>query len=308
MPFVLSFFISLMGYFLPFIALAELTCDCEKIIREQECDNPDCIKICNLQSVFRSTGKLLEGKCMEKLKKEDFKTEENFPLEKVMGTDVRGFLNAKTKKIKETDQKNEGILKKSCPGCHLSSKVDAKIIPRQKEQRCDEYVETEEYKAWRNKMLEDKTFCTPKTRQEGRQTVRVKMNKEQEKLCGLSDKYEYCCAKQYLKTHKYSHRIKVEFGENKVCEKEQVKEINKNANKYVDSIIGENDNELSRKLWSECPNGCSFTVNRITKINKSGCYGDVDLKVICTHKRKTNWARNPVYNISVDYKGDIQCQ
>ena len=147
------FLILSVGYFFLFPVFGNTTCDCEKIIKEKKCDNPDCIKICNLQSVFDSAGQLLQEKCLKKItteKKEKFKEKELFSAKGVKGTaaialDVEGFLKKKKKIIKTINQKNKNIVKKTCPGCYLHSKVTTKITPQRGEENCDKYIQTEEF-------------------------------------------------------------------------------------------------------------------------------------------------------------------
>ena len=334
MLFTRVFLILLVSCFFPFSVLGNSACDCEKIIKEKKCDNPDCIQICNLQSVFDSTGQLLQKKCMKKIKtknnkKEKFKEKELFSAKTVKGTKVPGLLNRKKRVIQTIEQKNTYIVKKNCPGCYLHSKVTAKIIPQTEKEKCDKHIKTEKYKLWKKHTMDDSAFCNSS---EDGQT------KEQEKLCELNHEYEYCCdhLKPYEPHYVYiqnpSHQLVDYFESQKSwmgnypkdmtlkkqsssCEKNHISLINAYLNDYEKAlrerkgdILRQSSVDFLKKIWTDCPTGCSFAVSYAKNINSNQCYGDLEMKVICTHRKKTKWTGNPLYDISIDYKGDVKCQ
>lgn len=114
------------------------------------------------------------------------------------------------------------------------------------------------------------------------------------------------CSKQYLKTHEYTH--KVQLKEAVHCGDKQKSKIVKELQKYVQNIVSDsNNNELSKKLWSQCPESCSFATQYIIRVDESDCLGNLDLKVTCTH-RVDRSAFVPIYNTSIIYKGEISCK
>lgn len=308
----------------------EPVCDCEKIIKEGKCDNPDCIKICNLQSVLDSASQVLQEKCLKKIKtrknkKEKFKEEELFSAEAVKGTSVKSLLDKKKETFKTIDQENKRIIKNSCHGCYLQSKVDAKIIPQTKKEKCDKHIQTEKYELWRKHSMNDSTFCDTSEDSKG--------------LCELKDEYEYCCPKQYLKIYKHSLYIKNPGSElanyfesqkswngkypknmavknSSTCVKENINLMNAYINNYVKALLAGKEADIlkkdgidfSKKIWTDCPTGCSFAINYVKNINSNQCSGDLNIVVGCTHRKKTKWTGNPLYNIAIEYKGDVKCQ
>lgn len=112
------------------------------------------------------------------------------------------------------------------------------------------------------------------------------------------------CDEEYIKTHKYSHSKKLE---SETCGQEQETKLHAYFQEYVESIIGgENNSEMAKKLWKDCPDPCSFDINYSLRTDKKNCSGDINLKVKCTHRVEKSWLI-PVYNISITYKGVPKC-
>ena len=298
MLFTLSLLLSVNSWFFLPSASGQLICDCEKIIKEKKCDNPNCITICNLQNVLNSFGEKVYAKCMEKIQKKGFKKKKNFPPEKVYGSSIKRIIKDRKEEIIETNQKNGKILKQNCKGCNLSSKVNTEIRPEQAEQKCNKYVQTNNFRLWKKATSKNKGFCTF-TDDES-----VIISKEQRRLCKMNDEYKNCCALKHLsKTYRYKTKIRAGAGKKKTCGEDQMEEINKKAESYMDRIIG----KRNKKLWTECPKGCSFHIIDRSKFNDKDCSRDINLEVICTHKRDSDWIGDPIYKLFITYEGDIKC-
>ncbi len=277
-------------------------CPCEQIREEGKCDNPDCIEICNLQDVFIDVRKRLKDKCLE----DGTRKKTLSALDAGFGT-IKGFIGD----LREIEEKNVEVINDNCPACHLFSEIDSKITPKPKDEKCDEYVYTEHYKKWRNKTLENNNFCKPKALRGGGRFSKKGLTAEQKKIC--REEYEDCCDSLYLKTHEYdpyTTQVKVEEGES--CGNDQVTKLNENMKAYVDSIL-DSDSEMSKKLWLECPKGCSFAViesrQMDTMIKKtdtgSYCSATLKLKVKCIHSRRAKLLGS--YDVEITYKGEAQC-
>ncbi len=295
-------------------------CDCEKIKKEQKCDNLNCIKICNLTSAFASAGRLLEEQCMQKIAgKQQLKQKVSFSAKGIKGLSINGFVDDKEQAIKEINQKNKQILTEKCPGCSFDSKEKTQIIPQKEKEACNKHVQTQEYKSWRKNNRKGSAFCgffSSKT-------------KEQEKICEREDEYAYCCPRQYLKTYTHNYRIKrsnpqfqsylegqsIPAQKNAPsCGKEYINAMNSYIGDYTKAIMSQDTQNLSSKaaefsktIWKECPDGCSFGVTSVRRFDNEQCSGDIDLKVMCTHQKKTEW-KNPFYDILISYEGNVKCQ
>ena len=221
-------------------------CPCDKIRIEKKCDNPDCIKICNLQHLFNEIDEQIINQCLK-----DGAQNTIFVLKKAKITQFEAFLKESKNKIAEIETKHKKALRKNCPHCYLLSKISSRFKPKQAEKNCDE---------------------------------------------------------KYLQTYLYSHREHLKLKEDETCGKKKRNQIFKHLKRYVKNIIyNSNNNELSKKLYADCPNLCSFDISYTLQIDENNCSGDLDLKVACTHKVKTRFFV-PVYDISITYKGGLQCQ
>ena len=221
-------------------------CPCDEIRIEKKCDNPDCIKICNLQHLFNEIDEQIINQCLKDVAKNT-----TFVLKKAQITQLEGFLKESKDKIAKIETEQKKALKENCPQCYLLSKISSQFKPKQAEKNCDE---------------------------------------------------------KHLQTYLYSHREHLKLKENETCEKKKKNQIFKHLQHYVKNIIFDNNNnELSKKLYADCPNPCSFDISYTLQIDENNCSGDLDLKVTCTHRVKRSFFV-PVYDMSITYKGDLQCQ
>ena len=307
MPFILSLFMSLVSCFFPFSALGEVksvNCPCEKILEEKKCDNPDCIKICNLDFILNSTGQLIKKQCMEGM--EEVKT---FTLQEKKISKLEGFISDSKKEIKEIEEKNTEQLTKNCPGCHLTSNIIVQAIPKQKGENCDTYIQTDKYKKWEKMISKNEDICIQSQQSNSRNMQAKRLSKEEKEICELDKKYSVCCDTKYLnKTHEYLHGMKIGLRKGEICEEEQINEIESYLFEHVDGIMRGNKSRFSKKIYLECPDGCSFNFNQVSQIDKKNCAGNLVLRVTCAHRSKRKNLIIPVYDISIDYEGDIKCQ
>ena len=301
MPFILSLFMSLVSCFFPFSALGEVrsvNCPCEKILEEKKCDNPDCIKICNLEFAVDSAGQFIKKQCMKGME------EKTFTLKEKKISKLEGFISDSKKEIKKIEEKNTEQLTKNCPGCHLASNIIVQAIPKQKEENCDTYMKTNEYKKWREITSKDKDICSSL----GNSFTNNLSKEEEKKICKLDKKYSVCCDTKYLdRTYEYDNNMKIELRKGETCGEEQLSDINNYFSKFVGSVLGGSNHEFSKIIWLQCPDGCSFNVSQVSQIDKKNCAGNLVLRVNCAHKSDTSWLI-PIYNISINYEGDIKCQ
>ncbi|MCY4512866.1 MAG: hypothetical protein OXB86_04180, partial [Bdellovibrionales bacterium] len=116
------FLFSLVLLFFPvFVSFGESSpCNCEKILKEGECNDPDCIKICNLEGVFDSAGKLIKNKCFAGTKRNP-----EYKATNVRVSKIEGILEESNEKYKKIKEKNEKKIQANCPGCTLSTKMKA---------------------------------------------------------------------------------------------------------------------------------------------------------------------------------------
>lgn len=299
-PSSLSFlflFYGLFSFFVfPFLGNAKqsLNCPCEKILERGKCDNPDCITVCNLQHVFNEAGEFIAEKCLEKGTKEisfDIKGENVSELEDVIDD------------IKDIVEDNDEILQKTCPGCLSKGETKAKLVPNPDEEGCNKYIYTNEYKGWRNTKQE----CD-----EDQKSGQICESNEEK-----DDKYEACCAKEYmfneegkLKIYSHTANTKEELEIGQTCGEEEANEIMDRIGSYVEGIMGGNSKKFSKKIYEKCPDGCSFYVMYLAPIDRTTCSGKLDLQVACTHKADRSGfpISLPVYDIEVDYKEEVKCQ
>lgn len=116
------------------------------------------------------------------------------------------------------------------------------------------------------------------------------------------------CAEEYLRPHRYNKGTRIELQEGEACADTQKEKIYKYFQDYISNIIsGEDESELSKKLWKDCPDPCSFAPVYTIKINPANCSGVLNLVVHCTHRVEREWFV-PVYDMSITHKGEIQCQ
>lgn len=115
------------------------------------------------------------------------------------------------------------------------------------------------------------------------------------------------CEKKHLKTHDHKVRAVLNLTHSKKCTKQHITQINHDFQGYVEGILRKNKKPFSKKIYKECPDGCSFDVTYIVTTNEEKCLGDLELKVACTHQTKKSWFV-PVYDISLNYEGNVKCQ
>ena len=104
------------------------------------------------------------------------------------------------------------------------------------------------------------------------------------------------CPLDRIKSKKYSVSFKEEITNNKLCRES----LNKKFQSYVNGIVLGKSSE-GKKLWKECPVGCSFQTSSKSRINTESCRGYLDLVVYCDHRVKK------LYNIQSQYKAYLQC-
>ena len=289
MLFILSLLLSLNSWLYLPSATGQPVCDCEKIIKEKKCDNPDCIEICNIQDVLNSAGELMYAKCMEKIQEEGFQKKKQFPPKERSAGAIFSYIQMQGKRIQKLNKENNRILKdseESCPGCDFISKVSTDIKPDQAEEKCKEYIETETFRLWRKATDKNISLCDNTEEMYGK-------TKE---LCFQEYKFENCCPKKYLKAHSYTTKFTLrEEGEN--CRIVDIRMLSMKKKKFMKDTL-KSDN---KKLWNDCPRGCSFHMKDNSTYTPKGCSENVDLTVLCTHKRDDD------YQVSINYEGGIQC-
>ena len=228
------------------VALAQSNsiCDCERIKRELKCDNPDCIKICNLESFFNQINLQLNKQC---LKSEEIN--KKFKKKKISAMHLESFSQKVIEHIKKLEADEKQTLEKNCPDCGLVSKISADIDP----------------------ILPKKT-----------------------------------CPQQYLKVHSYSQAKKLSLKNERDCGETEKKKLIEAFTDYSEEII-RGKTEASKKLWNECPDGCSFDISYVIQINEEDCSGNINLNIACTHRVKKSFWNIPIYNVSIDYEGVLKC-
>ena len=242
MLFALSLLLSLNNWLSLPSASGQSVCDCEKIIKEKKCDNPDCITICGLQDVLNSAGQKLYAKCMEKITKSGFKKKVKFPAEERSRGSVKGYLQTQGRKVQKINKKNNKILKRHCEDCDFISTVSTEIKPGQAEEKCDKYIKTTNFKLWRKATDKDSSLCNNTEELDGKTKT----------LCFQGYRFTSCCPKEYLKTHSFKSKIKLRQG--KTCRKVDIDRLDRKKSAYISKTLG-ND-----KLWDDCPRGCSFHI------------------------------------------------
>ena len=280
-------------------------CNCEKILKEGECNDPDCIKICNLENVFDSAGKLIKNKCLK-----GTKTIPEYKVTDIRANEIEDHLEESNEEYKEIKEENEKKIQKNCPGCNISAKMKALMTPVIKKEGCDKYINTDNFKQWREEIDKKSTYCTPQTDNDG---IPVPLSLKTRTLCKSNEEYLHCCPSQYLnKSYKLKYTLKHEDKPEK-CTEDHEEEIQIKIRDYMIEVMQGNSSSFSKKIFQKCPDGCSFdaTVNSL-KIN-TDCSGTLDLSILCSHKakRKGNGFFSialPVYNIKVTYDEDIKCQ
>ena len=216
-------------------------CDCKKIRKTGECNNPNCAQICDFQLSLNEINRGLVEKCLKK-EKWDF----GLNKKKVSAASIESITQQVQKRIEEIQKEGEKRIQDNCPNCQLIPEISAlfKVNPPKKN-----------------------------------------------------------CPEPYLKTHKYENS-KIFDLKNKVCDEVQVF---KYFEKYVRHVVS-GDSEISKKLWKDCPDPCSFQVNYTVKIDEKKCDGEIDLKVGCTHKVEKGLFGIPIYDMNFRYTGDLKCE
>ena len=222
-------------------------CPCEQIKREKKCDNPDCIKICNLQDFLNQTTEEIHKQCLKEETHAKTWTHKRTPI-----TQLESIIKQSKEKIKDLEKKSKKHLQENCHDCHLTSNVSVRFQPQQSKKSCPE---------------------------------------------------------EYLKTHSYNHSTKLNSGNNKrPCRQEQKTEMLNYFSKYIKNIVSDSgNNELSKKLWRECPGPCSFDIDYVIQIDEDQCSGKLNLNVTCTHKVKRSMFV-PIYDVVIAYRGGLQCE
>lgn len=267
-------------------------CPCEKIKQEKRCENPDCIKICNLQSLFAETHQKITDQCLK-----ENPQNKSWTKKKVLATKLQSFLKEVKNKVQKIETASQATLEEICPHCYLFPELSAQFKPKPQEESCHTHIQSPKYKKWKKLREEDEEFCDS-----------LDLTDEQETLCQVDDKFSACCDSQYLKTHELPLSKSINLKETETCSKKQQQNIHKYFQEYVSALVSGNDKiPASQKLWSKCPNPCSFSVNYTIQMDTDKCSGDLSLKVDCTHRVEKSFFI-PVYDVSVKYKGGIQCQ
>lgn len=277
-------------------------CNCEKILKEGECNDPDCIKICNLEGVFDSAGKLIKNKCLKGTRKSPA-----YKATDIRASEIEDHLEESNQKYNKIKKRNESILKKNCPGCNISSQMKALMKPVIEKDICNKYIKTNHFKRWRKTTDKRSSYCQNQTNSEGSSSRSSKARQ----LCKNDKVYQQCCPARYLnKSYKLNYTLPHE-DKPKQCTEEHEEEIHEEIKEYMIDIMQGNSTAFSKKIFKNCPDGCSFdaTINSL-KINTKNCSGNLELTVLCSHKAKRSgfMITLPVYNMKVTYEEDIKCQ
>ena len=239
----IAFFFSLFLFFgsHSWTSLADSICDCEKIIKTKRCDNPDCIKVCNLQDSLTDINFHLAEICLGK-GNQAF----NFKKADVKATQIEFLIKQAKERIEEIEEKSKELLKKNCPYCQLLSKISAhfKVEPQKKN-----------------------------------------------------------CPDQYLKTHYYKNSKRMDLQKG-ACNKAKIFSY---FESYVRDLVS-GKNVVSRKLWTACPDPCSFDVSYSVKIDEEQCKGEFDARVDCTHGVDKSFFGIPIYDLEINYTGSLKCK
>ncbi|MCZ0932674.1 MAG: hypothetical protein OXJ52_05955 [Oligoflexia bacterium] len=124
-----------------FAGLAETLCDCEEIVKTKKCDNPDCVKICNLKNPLMDISSFFVETCLGKgsdyvVSKED-----------VVATEALSLIEKSKQTIMEIIEKSKESLKKNCPQCQKLYKISARFGFKPKKKTCpEEYLKVHSYK------------------------------------------------------------------------------------------------------------------------------------------------------------------
>lgn len=119
---------------------ANSTCPCEEIRRTKICENPDCIKICNLQNLFHEINRTMANKCLKDNKQYDF----NY--ESILLSGLEPLIKNIKIRIQEIEKENNKKLQDTCPNCHLNRVIKTDFPPHQKSKNCPEkYLKTYTY-------------------------------------------------------------------------------------------------------------------------------------------------------------------
>lgn len=99
-----------------------------------------------------------------------------------------------------------------------------------------------------------------------------------------------------------SKNYKVSFKDKKAKNSNSCREgLNKEFHSYINKILL-GQNLEGKRLWKECPEGCSFQTYTKSRINIETCEGYLDMRVYCDHQVKKK------YNILSRYQAYLQCK
>ena len=246
-------------------------CDCEKIRKTGECSNPNCIQVCDFQLSLNEINQSLIKKCLGK-KKWVF----SFDKEYVEQVRQQGHTQVKTKVLTVKPLNYLHFMKDI-------SAADIGSLTRLAEKEIEKIQKKGNQRVERN--------CSS-----------CQLIPEISALFKVNPP-EKSCPAEYLKTHNYESSKSFDL-KNGLCDEDK---IFKYFEEYVKNVVS-GDSEISKKLWSDCPDPCSFQVGYSVKLDEEKCAGEIDLKVDCTHTARKSFWGVPKYDVQIKYTGDLKCE
>ena len=121
------------------------------------------------------------------------------------------------------------------------------------------------------------------------------------------------CKQKYIKTHpfKKSYIVKTD-----TCDASHKNALRKKLQKWSQDIIAnegedEETEQLSEKLYDDCPDGCSFYTSSVLSIDEKTCRGTIFLDVNCNHEKSTTGVFGGyvagIYVVNIVYQKQLQC-
>ena len=252
-------------------------CDCEAIKRAGKCNNPNCIKICGFQTSLNEISSNIVEKCIgtDNL---------DFNFDKKESVSAFETASAEPSQIEVIIEKHigQGNLTFNFKKEELSATSISALTKQTKEKI--ELIQS----ASKKQVAKNCPGCelNPEI------SARFKVNPPKKN-----------CPQQYLKTHSYKSSKKIGL-QNGLCREDQIFSY---SQKYMKDIIS-GDSEISKKLWKDCPDPCSFDVSYSVRIDEKLCQGDVDVRIDCTHRVEKSFFGVPEYDVSIKYTGRLKCE
>lgn len=113
------------------------------------------------------------------------------------------------------------------------------------------------------------------------------------------------CPEKYLdKKYNYKKSFQSKRKQSS-CNKEG---LHRGLERYMENILEKNASVEARKLWTACPDPCSFDTFFSVRINESSCIGSIDFTVLCVNPNRIPLTDIPIYTATIKYKKGLQCK